>query len=442
MAENPKPRKNKTAAAKPAHKAKNKTAAAEPARIVQIYKRLRNIISAWARDGLAELSERLAALILLVLVSSFAGYSLGNSTDRLAELPGLLLMVPAAIALRGNIFGAVGARLGTSIHAGTFRMSLKPSSVVGENMIAGLVMTVATSVSLAVLAKGAAIVFGISGSISLSDFIVVSALGGLLASLVVAATVLALTAGAARFGWDPDNVTAPMVTAAGDMATIPSLVLAAGLAGSVSARYIAIVATLLALVGVVAALKYGRESLGMIIKESMPVLFIGIVLDLLAGATVERQLASFSRYPVLLVALPAFLALAGALGGTLSSRLSSQFHLGTVASTVIPDARARTELATTTLLALPIFGLCAIAAELIAKLSSLASPGLAAMAAMLILAGVAATILAVTIAYYATLFAVRFGLDPDSYGIPLVSSSLDLFGAFSLILVVSAFGYI
>ena len=34
----------------------------------------------------------------------------------------------------------------------------------------------------------------------------------------------------------------------------------------------------------------------------------------------------------------------------------------------------------------------------------------------------------------------RLGLDPDNHGIPIVTSSLDLLGAFALILVIVALG--
>ena len=44
------------------------------------------------------------------------------------------------------------------------------------------------------------------------------------------------------------------------------------------------------------------------------------------------------------------------------------------------------------------------------------------------------------LAYYATIVAVRFGLDPDTYGIPMVTSTLDFVGAFTLILAIVAVG--
>src|SRR5262249_9756546 len=45
------------------------------------------------------------------------------------DYPGLIILVPAAIGLRGNVFGAFGNRLSTSIHAGTFRLSARRDTV-------------------------------------------------------------------------------------------------------------------------------------------------------------------------------------------------------------------------------------------------------------------------------------------------------------------------
>ena len=61
---------------------------------------------------------------------------------------------------------------------------------------------------------------------------------------------------------------------------------------------------------------------------------------------------------------------------------------------------------------------------------------------MAVLGGLLATVLIVVVAYYGTLAAVRFGVDPDTYGIPMVTSSLDLAGAFTLILSVVLVGVV
>ena len=82
--------------------------------------------------------QSLAALALLGVVSVLVGMVLGASKERLETTAGLLMMVPAAIALRGNIFGALGSRLGTAIHAGTYQLSMRPASVMGENVLASI----------------------------------------------------------------------------------------------------------------------------------------------------------------------------------------------------------------------------------------------------------------------------------------------------------------
>ena len=68
-------------------------------------------------------------------------------------------------------------------------------------------------------------------TIGFSDLALVSVGGGALASLPVLAATLGLAAGAVRYGWDLDNVTAPLVSTLGDVLTLPALYLATGLLG-------------------------------------------------------------------------------------------------------------------------------------------------------------------------------------------------------------------
>jgi mgtE-like transporter len=51
-----------------------------------------------------------------------------------------------------------------------------------------------------------------------------------------------------------------------------------------------------------------------------------------------------------------------------------------------------------------------------------------------------AVVFVVTVAYYGTVAAYRTGVDPDTYGIPLVSSSVDFVGAFTLIIAIALLG--
>ena len=238
----------------------------------------------------ADARQRIVALSIGVLAASAGGMVLAASEGTLAELPGLLLLVPGAIALRGNVFGAMGSRLGTAVHAGTFRLSARPDGVVGQNLVGAAALSVVMSAALGVMASGTAIVFGVAPTMTLADFVVVSTLGGLLASILVGVVTLALAAGSVRFGWDLDNVLAPLVSTLGDLATVPALVLAAGLAGhSGSTEVLGGGLGVMAVVVLVAAWRSPLVDARRIVRQSLPVLAAAGVLDLVAGVTIRSE---------------------------------------------------------------------------------------------------------------------------------------------------------
>src|SRR3954465_5928122 len=237
------------------------------------------------------LRQALAALLVSSGGDLLAGVTLGAITGTLESLPGLLVLVPAAIGMRGNIFGALGSRLGTSIHTGTFRLSRRVDTVVGQNILASMTLTLSISLALAVLAKAVAVGFGLGNTISITDFIVISIIGAVLSSIVVLALTLGVAAASVRRGWDMDNVAAPLVTAAGDMVTLPSLFLATYLVGlDVLTPIVATVTALLALLVLIAAFRSGLPTLRRILIESLPVLLVAGLIDVVAGLTIEKRL--------------------------------------------------------------------------------------------------------------------------------------------------------
>src|SRR5207247_5687269 len=80
-------------------------------------------IWAYLRSERRTLRQGFVALLFGSLTSFVAGITLANITGTLRELPGLLILTPAVLGMRGTIFGAIGARLGTSTHAGLFEVS-------------------------------------------------------------------------------------------------------------------------------------------------------------------------------------------------------------------------------------------------------------------------------------------------------------------------------
>jgi mgtE-like transporter len=389
----------------------------------------------------AGVRQSLVALGLNSSTSFVAGAFLGSITGTLERYPGLLVLVPAAIGLRGNIFGSFGNRLSTSIHAGTFRWSLRRETVLGQNVVASMLLTMAISLALAVVAKAIAVGLGIADSIDLLSMSTVSIAGGVLGSLVVLGAALALTGGAVRYGWDLDNVTAPLVSTLGDVLTLPALFLGTLLLGiPVVTPIVGVVLVVVSLVLLAVGWESSTEGLRRIVRESVPILVLAGCISALAGVVLEKSFARFEALPALLVLVPAHLSSSGALGGILSGRLSSKLFLGLVEPQTRPNREARRDISLVFVLALPVFVFNGLGANWVAGALGEASPGLGQMVAVSLIAGGLAVLFVVTVAYYGTVAAYRTGVDPDTYGIPVVSSSVDFVGAFTLIIAIALLG--
>jgi len=368
-----------------------------------------------------------------------SGIALGAMTHTLQLLPGLIVLVPAAIGMRGNIFGALGSRLGTALHSGLFEPTLRRPSLLYQNIYAVTVLSAGVSVALGVLAKIVSVAFGVR-SMTVTDFIAISIIGGVISSIVVGAITVGLAIVANRRGWDLDNVSGPLVTAAGDMVTIPSLYLATfvihvpGVAVGVT-LVAAAVAVFVTVRGLTTDLATARRA----IRESLPMLLIAATIDVVAGLVIDKRLDSLVKLPALLILIPPFLEDAGSLGAILSARLSSKLHLGAVSPSRFPESPALLDFTLVFLWALSVFFLVGNTAHFVALFFHKAGPSLLTMIGISLLAGYIAAVGAVVVAYYTAIATYRFGLDPDNHGIPLITSSMDLIGVIALVVALVAF---
>lgn len=383
------------------------------------------------------------ALIISATTSLITGFTIAGFESRLREYPGLLLFIPAAIGLNGNIFGPLGGRLSTVIRTGELTWSRRPESVLGQNVMAALASMIGAAFVLAVFAEGFVLLVQSDDiePIGLTDFIVVAMVGGMLSAVVVLGITLALTVASARYGWDLDNVTAPLVSSAGDFVTLPALVVATGLIGR--GRLTTVLAAVLAVVavGVLASLwRSGYRITKRVLMESLPILVVAGSLSLVAGLTLQRSIDRFLTFTVLLIMLPGFLSAAGALGGILSSRLSTKIHLGMIERSAFPSGGAVEDIRMTYVLALPVFGYVCFSAAIVGTAFGQTAPAALSLLAVAITGGLAVTTFVAAVAYYGTLAAVRFGLDPDNHGIPIVSASLDVIGAMVFVAALAVWG--
>ncbi|MCX7620656.1 MAG: magnesium transporter [Acidimicrobiales bacterium] len=359
-------------------------------------------------------------------------------TDAFERYPGLLAMIPAAIGLRGNVFSSLGSRVSTAIHTGEFRPSWRPGSVLGDNAAAALAQTLLLGVVIALTAAVVSLAFGLTDEVRLLDLVTVSVVGGLGASMVVLAATVILVAAAVRYEWDLDKIVAPVVSTLGDVVTVPALwlatfVLGHGVAGETVQAGIALVAVILGVRGLLSS----RRRVRRVMQESLPVLLIAAVLSTLAGVMLEHQLVSFTTSPDLLVLQPAFVSSGGALGGLLAASLATGLHLGTVRPARLPTRAVRRDMAVVVILAVVVYTFNGAGANLVADLLGHATAAAGNTVAASLLGGAVAVVFVLAVAYYGTLGAYRLRVDPDTYGIPIVTSSVDFVGTFALIAAVA-----
>ena len=371
-----------------------------------------------------------------------AGATLGFMTDTLALLPGLMILIPPAIGMRGNIFGALGSRLGTAMHVGTFELSMKRGSMLRQNLGASLLMTMVMSFLMGVMAKFISVALGVN-SISIEEFIFISVLGGALAGVVIVLINITVASIGYRRGWDIDNISAPIITAAGDIVTLPMLFIAAlivtGNFGSfLSSNVQAFALIFLAITIYLAymAFRMKRSETKRIIIQSTPVLLLCIVLDIAAGLTIEDRIEGLVTLPALLVLIPPFLEDANALGGILTSRLSSMLHMGTLEPTRTPNRVTWENFAIIYIFSIWVFTLVGVTAHFVSLVLGLSSPGLLEMVLLSMSAGLITVTILNFLSYYVAIYAYKFGLDPDDVSIPLTSSAIDAVGAISLMVMI------
>lgn len=391
------------------------------------------------RDEWRALTLGGVALLVAATADLGAGVVLSGAEDQISRLPGLLLLVPGAIALRGATFGAFGARLGTALVIGAYEPELRPGTWLWRHVEAVSVLTLVTSMEAALFAWGVARALG-QPTVPLADLVVISTAGGVLASVVLLVVTLGLARLSSSRGWSMDDVGAPAITATGDLVTIPALLLATGLVGRETAT--AVTAGLLAALTLV-ALGYGllhpRDTIRRLVRESVVVLTGAALVSVLAGAVLEGQGTLFLAVPVLLLLFPPFVAVFGALGGILSSRLTSKLHLGLITPSVRPQPEVWLEVSMTFLFALLVYSYVGVSAWLLGNALGVTTPPLPQLLGVAVVGGLIGTVFLALVATTAATATYRLGLDPDNHAIPIVTSVMDFIGMLCLVGAVSLF---
>ena len=168
----------------------------------------------------------LPALGASVVGGLLAGVVLGGMQAELRAVPGLLVLVPALLATRGNVYGSLGARLSTGLHQGL----VEPRVDLGNRRLRGA-MAAALANGLLASAVAAVAVFLILAALGdevapVTTLVAISLVAGVLSGVVLTAVVVVVVFAGYRRGRDPDTLVGPVVTTTGDVVGVAFLLAA------------------------------------------------------------------------------------------------------------------------------------------------------------------------------------------------------------------------
>lgn len=175
----------------------------------------------------------LPPLLVSALGGLLAGAILGGMEGELAAVPGLLVVVPAFLAIRGSVYGSLGSRLSSALHQGLVEPRLAYDERLARAVAAALLNGLAASLVAATLAVG--LLHALGRPVAPWPTLALIALAGAaMAGVALIGTILVVVFVGYRRGANPDDLVGPAVTTAGDVFGMAALFLATRLALAVS----------------------------------------------------------------------------------------------------------------------------------------------------------------------------------------------------------------
>ena len=382
------------------------------------------------------IKESFIALFICAIGDLIAGLILGKMTFFLETFPGLLVIIPGAIGMRGNIFGSFASRLSTNLHIGILSPKFEFSEQLNYNIFSSFVLTLVLSLFLGIVAKILCILFN-QPSISLMDFILISVIAGVISNMIMLPITMLVSFKSFEHGWDPDNITSPIIAAFGDLFTLPAIILSVFILTALNFNFIFKSAVLVAiLIAVIVSFIYCyrlSDETHTILKQSTPVLLLCSFLGGAAGGILNSAVETLLTNPSLLTLLPLFSGESGSLISILGARLSSGLHSGLVEPFKKPKGEAVHNFVICFILAVVVFPLIGLLAEGSSCALGVVGVGFDKIIEISTLAGLILVTVMVIVVYYVSITSYNRNLDPDNIVIPISTSITDSISSLILI---------
>jgi len=366
----------------------------------------------------------LSSLVASLIIGFFGGTFLGKYFDKIrSSYPGLLVILPGMMGLRGNVFGSMASRFSTMLYLGDLEPSLKDKNVL-RNIVVGIML----SMIPVTLLWSVGVLKGIRENafeillIVISSTVFVSILLGYFTAFVTIFTF--------KRGTDPDSIAAPLVASMGDLLTIPSLIaFILFLEYSVKEFWLSNLVLIAAFVVLIRISRIRWEKL-FEFREIFITITLLALLSTISGGLLEHYSDVIHKSILLSFAYPSLLSSFGNYGSVIAAKTSTKLHLGEINKFLSLDPFLDIlSLFTTT----PLIGLLInIFSILVAKLV------LGVSIKPIFLLALTYPFMALFIMLFSySLSYVLFmkNIDPDNVAIPLIATNSDILGTIYAVVV-------
>jgi mgtE-like transporter len=162
--------------------------------------------------------QSLPLIIFCGLGAIVAGSTLGVMSELLREIPGLIVIIPAIIAMRGNISTAFGSRLGSAYHLGVIDADNLWNKELMQNIIGSLVLSFLVSIIIGILAYVTSLLLNVAPNPI--KIILIVLIAGIISGVILTILTIGIVYLAFKRGYDPDNITGPALATFGDIVTM------------------------------------------------------------------------------------------------------------------------------------------------------------------------------------------------------------------------------
>lgn len=366
----------------------------------------------------------LASLVVSLIIGFSGGTFLGKYFNKIrSTYPGILVILPGMMGLRGNVFGSMASRFSTMLYLGDLEPKIREKKVLKNIVIAMLLSLIpVTLLWLIAILRGVRVHSFQILLIVISSTILVSLLLGYFTAFV---TIFSF-----KRGTDPDSVAAPLVASMGDLLTIPSLIMFILILESFKPIFWGSNFLLIVLLLFLVQVSKIRKAELLEFRELFMIITILALLSLISGFTLEKFSHLIQASIILGFAYPSLLSSFGNYGSVVAAKTSTKLHLGEIDKffSIEPFLEILALFATTPIIGVLInlFGIIVASLTLGIKVKPIYSLALTYpfMALFVML-------YSYTISY----FFFKKNIDPDNVAIPLISNNSDIFGTLYAVLI-------